>query len=229
VDVTQESLYDYHVSRTDSAGRPLRDRLSFRYRVRMLREDELRLLAAAHVLWKGCRNVRLDDVAAAAGVSRGTCYLHFPNRSAFLRAALAHLDSLLAARLAAPPPGVGTPREGVRWAILQAVSAQIHALSLRDSRILPDGGALAGKAWPCCLREYPCPYRGGALSLERITAGAHALRPPRRAPVSADRLAPLIVHLVPRLLMTGARGRGSRGATGIEPLVDYLIDRLIPS
>ena len=227
--MTLKSLYDYLVCEADSSGRQDRVSPNFRQRVRMLREDELRRLGAAHVLWKGCRAVPLDDVAAAAGVSRGACYLHFPSRSAFLTAALAHVDSLLATHLAAPPPRVETPREDLRWAILQAVRAQVHSLRLRDSRVLPDGGAVGGKVWPCCLREYPCPYGGGALSLKRIEAKARALRPARREAVPADRLALLIVHLAPRLLMNGASGRGSRGAPGIEPLVDYVIGRLIPS
>ena len=138
IDVTSESLYDYKVHKGASPGWPRWDPASPRYQVRMLQQDQLRRLAAAHLLWKGCRNVPLDDVAAAAGVSRSLCYLHFPSRSAFLEAALAHVDRSLAARLAAPPPGPGTPRERLRWVILQAVSAQIHTLSLRDSRVLPD-------------------------------------------------------------------------------------------
>ena len=196
----------------------------------MLREEQLRRLAAAYVLWKGCADFRLDDVAAACGVSRGTSYLHFPSRSSLITAALAHVDGALAARLAAPPPKGGTPREGLRRTILQAVEAQTRTLSFWDGSALPDGGAMEGHAWPCCLRACPCPYQGAARSLERIADRARAARPARRGPVPLERLAQLIVYLVPRLItMEKSRGGGSPQSPRIEPVLDYLIDRLIPS
>lgn len=195
----------------------------------MLREEELRRLAAAHVLWKGCASFRLADVVAACGVSRGTSYLHFPSRSSLIAAALAHMDGALAARLAAPPTA-GRPRAGLRRAILQAVEAQTRTLSLWDARALPDGGAVDGQVWPCCLRAYPCPYRGAARSLERIADWARATRPAQRGPLLAEQLAPLIVHLAPRLLTNEkSRGGGSLQPSRIKVVVDYLIDRLIPS
>lgn len=187
-------------------------------------------MAAAHVLWKGCASFRLDDVVAACGVSRGTSYLHFPSRSSLIAAALAHMDGALAARLAIAPPKAGAPREGLRRAILRAVEAQIRTLSFWDARALPDGGAVEGQAWPCCLRAYPCPYRGAARSLERIADWARAARPARRGPVLPEQIAPLIVHLAPHLLTNEkSRGGGSLQPSRIEPVVDYLIDRLIPS
>ena len=196
----------------------------------MLREEELRRLASAHVLWKGCADLRLDDVVAACGVSRGTSYLHFPSRSSLIVAALAHMDGALAARLTILPAEAGTPREALRWIIRQAVKAQVHTLSISDGRALPDGGTVEGQAWPCCLRACPCPYRGGVRSLERIADRARTARPARRGPVLPERLALLIVYLAPRLLVREkSLGGGSRQPPRIEPVVDYLIDRLILS
>ena len=196
----------------------------------MLREEQLRRLAAAYVLWKGCAGFRLDDVVAACGVSRGTSYLHFPSRSALITAALAHVDSALVTCLAVPPPKAGTPREGLRRTILQAVEAQTRTLSFWDGRALPDGGAVEGQAWPCCLRACPCPYQGAARSLERIADWARAARPARRGPVPLERLAQLIVYLAARLITNEkSRGGGSQQSPRIEPVVDYLIDGLIPS
>lgn len=161
----------------------------------MLREEELRRLTGAYVLWKGCANFRLADVVATCGVSRGTAYLHFPSRSSLIAAALAYVDGELAGRLAAPPSEAGAIREGLRRTILQAVRAQTRTLSFSNKRAPPDGRAVEGQAWPCCLRVSPCPYQGAARSLERIADWAHAAQSARRGPVPVERLAQLIVSL----------------------------------
>ena len=132
--------------------------------------------------------------------------------------------------MATPPPEAGTIREGLRRAILRAVSAQARTLSFSDRRALPDNGAVEGQAWPCCLRTSPCPYQGAARSLERIADWARAVRSAQSGPVPVERLAQLIVWLAPRLL-TREKSRGGRTLQPprIEPVVDLLIDRLIPS
>lgn len=225
--LTRRSYYDRPLKHANPPNRPPRAPLSFRHRARVLREQALLQVAAAHVLSQGCVAFRLEDVAAACGVSRGTCYLHFPTRSALLTAATGYLDESLVERLASPPPGVKDPRDALRWAVLQGAKAQVFTSSFRNVGAPTLGEKPENFAWPCCLRQIPCPYGGAARSLEQIAHWARALRPVRRSPVAPDLLANVLVHLLPRLITVAETpGGGSRRPQEIECLVDYLIDRL---
>lgn len=59
-------------------------------------ETRLRILAAAWTLLEAAqgREVRMTDIAAAAGVSRQALYLHFPTRSDLLVATTRHIDDI---------------------------------------------------------------------------------------------------------------------------------------
>lgn len=201
--------------------------MRFQNRVRALREKQLLQAAGAYLLWKGCLRFRVEDVATACGVARGTCYRHFPTRPAFLEGAVDHLDASLSARLASPPANLKSARAVMRWVILQGVDAQAYTWGLRDRRSLPDPDALQGRAWPCCLRQYPCPYRGAARSLEVIGRLAGDRLPVRDNPISPHLLARLL--LVTPLLVEAASGsRGLPRPGDLRPLVEHLIERVMP-
>ncbi|HKB12116.1 MAG TPA: TetR family transcriptional regulator [Vicinamibacterales bacterium] len=153
----------------------------------MLRE------AAASLLRDGCHEVRIDDVAGACGVAKGTAYLQFASRSDLLGGAVQHLDEMLAARLADPPRTVAGPRETLRWTVLEAVDAQIASLA-------PPARASAAKrtaaaAWPCCQRMTPCPYGGAARSLLVIERCARAVAAPGSDVTTPRNVADLLIAI----------------------------------
>jgi AcrR family transcriptional regulator len=134
----------------------------------LLRETAVRLLR------HGCHDVRIDAIAGACGIAKGTAYLQFPSRSRLLGGAVQQLDHTLAETLAAPPPKLAGARAMLRWTVLTAVDAQIAALARRSDT----GAAHDVIAWPCCQRITPCPYGGAARSLSIIERRARAVTAP---------------------------------------------------
>jgi AcrR family transcriptional regulator len=153
-------------------------RVPFRYKeqVRAALRAALLREAGVHLLRQGCRDVRIDAIAGACGVAKGTAYLQFPSRSDLLAGAVQELDAALAARLAAPPLRVDEPRAALRWTVLEAVDAQIAALARPAARA---ARATLPVAWPCCQRVTPCPYGGATRSLSVIDRRARAVATPR--------------------------------------------------
>jgi AcrR family transcriptional regulator len=134
----------------------------------LLRETAVRLLR------HGCHDVRIDAIAGACGIAKGTAYLQFSSRSRLLGGAVQQLDHTLAETLAAPPPKLAGARAMLRWTVLTAVDAQIAALARRSGTGAGDGVI----AWPCCQRVTPCPYGGAARSLSIIERRARAVTAP---------------------------------------------------
>ena len=155
---------------------PARPRFRYKEQVRSTLRSALLREAGASLLRDGCQDVRIDDVADACGVAKGTAYLQFASRSELLGGAVQRLDEALAAKLADPPRKVAGPRATLRWTVLEAVDAQIAALAAPDAR--DNGAARECIAWPCCQRVTPCPYGGAARSLSVIERRARALTAP---------------------------------------------------
>ena len=147
--------------RGKSAGR-------FRERMRLQREDELVHTASRVLLRRGCSELRVEEVAAACGVAKGTCYQHFDTRPDLIDAAVRHLDEALATRLLSPPARLTKPRHVLEWACFQAVDAEILTLAQRADRAKSGAESLAEKAWPCCLSRMPCPHGGAVRSVEAL-------------------------------------------------------------
>jgi hypothetical protein len=143
---------------------------------------------------------------------------------------VAHLDQALVARLATPPTHLRTPRAVLRWTIGRGISAQIETLGLPQQRQLPDPETLAGTAWPCCLTQDPCPYRGATRSLAAIDQCARGIRRGRAAVAPLDLVARLLVYLVPRVLThSGQHHRDFAQPERLQAFADHLLDRLIPA
>ena len=149
---------------------PLRykERARAALRTALLRETGARLLR------HGCHGVRIDAIAGACGIAKGTTYLQFASRSRLLGGAVQQLDHALAEQLAAPPRRVAGARAMLRWTVLKAVDAQIAALALPSATRADDDVV----AWPCCQRITPCPYGGAARSLSIIERRARAVTAP---------------------------------------------------
>ena len=156
--------------------RPVQPRLRYKEQVRAALRSALLREAGTSLLREGCHGVRIDDVAGACGIAKGTAYLQFSSRSELLGGAVQQLDKALAAKLADPPRKVAGPRETLRWTVLEAVDAQIASLAPAAG----DGNSAAREciAWPCCQRITPCPYGGAARSLSVIERRARAVATP---------------------------------------------------
>jgi AcrR family transcriptional regulator len=150
-------------------GLRYKERARAALRLALLRETGARLLR------HGCHDVRIDAIAGACGIAKGTAYLQFSSRSRLLGGAVQQLDHALAEQLAAPPPRLAGARAMLRWTVLKAVDAQIAALALRS---VNNAGHGDGVAWPCCQRITPCPYGGAARSLSIIERRARAVTAP---------------------------------------------------
>jgi len=157
----------------------------FQEQSRLLRENQLVLAASGLLLRRGCWNLRVEDVADACGVAKGTCYQHFATRPDLLTAAVTRLDKALAKRLLAPPAPATDSRRVCEWASLEAVDAVILTLAERVGQANRGGQALEGKAWPCCLGLVPCPYGGATRSTEVLHRWSKGVwpRPAARATV----------------------------------------------
>lgn len=141
---------------------------SFREKMRLQREDELVQAASSALLRRGCDGLSVEEVAAACGVAKGTCYQHFGTRAALIEAAVQRLDEALANRLSSPPARLTTPRQVLEWTFLKAVDAQILTLAQRSNQAESGARTLNEKAWPCCLSRMPCPHGGAVRSTEAV-------------------------------------------------------------
>src|SRR3989338_1964634 len=103
----------------------------FREQMRLLREDELVHAASRVLLRRGCGDLRVEEVAAACGVAKGTCYQHFGSRPALINAAVRRLDEALAKHLLSPPSRLTQPQQVLEWALFEAVDAEIRTLEQR--------------------------------------------------------------------------------------------------
>ena len=200
--------------------------MRFREQVRELREKRLLRTAGLLLLRGGCLRFRLDDVAEAAGVAKGTCYRHFPTTDALIKSALEHLDVPLLSRLSHPPLELESPRRRLAWMLDQAARAQLSALALRDVAHPVDPDELPGKVWPCCLQQHRCPYGGAAKTQDLIETSAANLRAPNPSPSLAV-IVRILLNVVPTL-NTGSSDLRLLRTEGLQQLFSYLIDRLFP-
>lgn len=127
---------------TSDPGPPTRSRV--RRRRKQARAEELRDAALALFVEKGFEATRTEEIAARAGVSKGTLYLYYPSKEKLLEAAIASpaLSALDPARPTAQ--GDGLSAEVLRrmlsgiWAHLQREAvAGVLKLAIDESRRFP--------------------------------------------------------------------------------------------
>jgi AcrR family transcriptional regulator len=110
---------------------PARELKRLKTRKRLLRE------ALAVFRRDGVEASRIEDIAQAAGVSRGTFYFHFPTKDDVLMARLEHTEEKIARAIEALP---------ARATVLQVLDALGRALAAEcepDPALLPDVAAAA--------------------------------------------------------------------------------------
>jgi len=205
----------------DERMRSAPPQLRYKQQVRAALRDDLLRAAGVGLLREGCAEVRVEQIADACGIAKGTAYLQFPSRSHLLEGAVQRFDAALAARLADPPSTVGSPRAALRWTVMAAVDAQINALGgwLPDNAARLDGARL----WPCCHRRTPCPYGGPSRSLAVVERVARACAR-RSASPPPEELVDLVVHAsIRRLVRAPRRADASTHRRFINRLFDHLL------
>ena len=75
---------------------------------------------------RGFAATRIEDVAARAGVAKGTIYLHFDDKQALFREIVTTMLVPLVATLEAPPPDI--PLRDVIWGVLPFVVLMMLAV-----------------------------------------------------------------------------------------------------
>jgi AcrR family transcriptional regulator len=201
--------------------RSVRPRVRYKQQVRAALRDALLRTAGVRLLRDGCPEVRVEQIADACGIAKGTAYLQFASRSALLGGAVRRLDTQLAARLADPPSNIGGAKAALRWTVMAAVDAQINALGAP----LPDNPAAVNGAclWPCCHRVTPCPYGGPARSLSVLERMARALSRRSASPPPED-LAHLVVHAsILKLVRPPRRADAPSHRRFVSRLFDHLL------
>jgi AcrR family transcriptional regulator len=166
------------------------------------------VLAAADALFAEAESphtVSMDDIAAAAGVGKGTLFRAFGSRDKLL-------DALFAARMAAlreaietgePPVGPGTPPSERVLGVLDAVlTFKLENRKLIRAREVSGSGMLRGDTYRWLhgtLREL----------IERAASGASAVDPGYAAHVLLGALRP---DLIDEMLASGDSPEAVRGA-----------------
>lgn len=152
--------------------RPDRSPVSFRQKTLILREAEIARAARALLYSRGCRLLRVEDVAAACGVAKGICYQHFQSRTDLITAVVRSLDEALATRVSATNEADSDPREQLRNALLMAVDMKLATLAQRHTpKATHSAEQLGAETWPCCMEVTSCPYGGAretTRALERL-------------------------------------------------------------
>ncbi|HZS36654.1 MAG TPA: helix-turn-helix domain-containing protein [Polyangia bacterium] len=110
---------------------PTREQQRLRTRKRLLRE------ALAVFRRDGVAGARIDDIARAAGVSRGTFYFHFPTKDDVLLARIQHTEEKMARAVEALPARASPS------AVLEVIGRAMAAELEPDPALLPDVAAAA--------------------------------------------------------------------------------------
>jgi AcrR family transcriptional regulator len=151
----------------------------------------------------GFRRASVDDVARAAGVAKGTVYLHFESKEALFRAVASRLaDDILARAAAARGRKVPAPRK--LEAVLAAKFLTLFDLvfsSPHAAEILESGSRLSGDVFADADRKYEAHV--AAVLGEGVRSGEIALK---RSGLSAPAAAALLVLMARGLDATDARG-----------------------
>lgn len=127
-------------------------------RAESMQETRQKLIAAGRKAFmeKGFAAASMDDLTAAAGLTRGALYHNFKDKIGLLAAVVNELDSEMAARAKAAAAHAPTP-----WAVLEAQGVAYIELALDPEIqriVLRDGPAFLGDPlqWPsqsACLIE----------------------------------------------------------------------------
>jgi AcrR family transcriptional regulator len=141
----------------------------FRRRVYDLRSSRLLEAAKDLIHESGCQQVRVEDVASACGVAKGTYYRHFRTREELLATAVSALDGELATHIIAVADGA-PGCDGLESAVSAALLAVIQNLRRR----VHAGDGLSARSWPCCLQFSCCPFGGAPKSQAAISAVAES-------------------------------------------------------
>lgn len=127
-------------------------------RAQMMEETRARLIEAARQAFaaRGFAASSMDDLTAAAGLTRGALYHNFGDKKGLLQAVIDQIDAEMAARLAVVGERAQTPWQGLldeyRAYIEMALEPEIQRI------VLLDGPAVLGdpSTWPsqnACLAE----------------------------------------------------------------------------
>ncbi len=113
---------------------------------RAARRDQITAAAAECFARAGYHATTMADIAAAAGVSKGTPYLYFPGKEALFIALSEEWDCGLAARVDAAVGGLAEPARRSPRTVLAAVASAIAAhvtASPQTCRVLMEATTLA--------------------------------------------------------------------------------------
>ena len=136
-----------------------------RSRAEMIEETRGKLLATARESFRrsGYAGTSMDDLTAAAGLTRGALYHHFGDKQGLLAAVAAQIDREMEARLQAIAHAALALRERCRAYLAMAAEPEIRRIVLQDARaVLGHGGAAA---------QEQCTASLGALLQALMTQG----------------------------------------------------------
>ena len=179
--------------------------------------NRARILAAAErlIARQGVDNTSLDEIAAEAGVGKGTLFRRFGGRAALMRALLSDREAELQESVirGAPPLGPGAPARERLLAVGPALMAFMatHGAMLRDADHAQRGS-----------RYLSAPYAFWATHIRHLVAEA---APELDADVVADfLLAPLAADLVLYELLERSIPLGRLASAWTQ-----LVERLVPA
>jgi AcrR family transcriptional regulator len=136
---------------------------------RTLREERILDAAATLLLRWGYRKTTVDDVAREAGVAKGTIYLHWKDKGALFRAAIAHARQGVSAdtlrRIAADPEG-GLPHRLWAHSTLASLANPLMAAILRGQTDVFQG--LRDAFEPGTIQQYMGDYAEYIAQLQRV-------------------------------------------------------------
>ncbi|WP_312163236.1 TetR/AcrR family transcriptional regulator [Phenylobacterium sp.] len=146
------------------------------------------MLAAARDLFcaEGYEAVSIDDIATAAGATKGAFYHHFATKQAIFDHLVDQLQGEIASRLAARKPAPGGPEE----AMAASIGAYLEAANQPHVQriLLIDGPVVLGwRRW----REIDDAHFAGM-----VRAGAARLMGPQARPAEVDAAARLVLGAV---------------------------------
>jgi AcrR family transcriptional regulator len=166
--------------------------------------------AIAVIARRGVRGLRVEQVAAEAGVAVSLLYYYFDNRNGLVRATLEHANERAAAAAGALGEGSGSGREVVERMLLAEFDA---AADVRDTSVVW-GEVLASAVFEPDLREQlrAASERWSAIVAQRIRTGLEdgSVRPDVDPDACAERLTATVDGLSARWLaglMTRERAR----------------------